>query len=200
MRLSLWDARYRNHWSRGSGEETQPAGTARIDRAMGLALLIQPQVSGGNTLATYGPRSMEIIAQLHPELQRWLALVIKHLDHSVVEGPRSRELQQHYFETGLSKVTGDQAKHCRTPCEAVHLVPFPWDSRKVKFDSPEGRERLTMFAGAALMIAQLYGIPIRWGGDWNLNWEPADNKFDDLMHFELGEKPAAESTEIDTTV
>jgi peptidoglycan L-alanyl-D-glutamate endopeptidase CwlK len=142
-------------------------------------------------MPTYGARSLDIVAQLHPELQRWLGLVIKQLDHSVVEGPRSKEMQQHYYEAGLSKVTGDQAKHCRVPCEAVHLLPFPWD-KAVPLDSRDGRERITLFAGAALMIAKIYGFPIRWGGDWNLNWETHDNTFDDLLHFELVTKPTGE--------
>lgn len=135
-------------------------------------------------MPTYGSKSMAIVAQLHPELQRWLGALIKELDHSVVEGPRDRALQDHYYAVGLSKVTGDQAKHCRVPCEAVHLLPYPWHPA-VKLDSPEGRERLTFFAGAALMVARRQGIPIRWGGDWNLNWDTYDNHFDDLLHWEL---------------
>ena len=29
------------------------------------------------------------------------------------------------------------------------------------------------------------GIPLRWGGDWDVDTELKDNDFDDLPHFEL---------------
>ena len=32
------------------------------------------------------------------------------------------------------------------------------------------------------------GINLRWGGDWNQNWEVNDNKFDDFPHFEIKEE------------
>jgi peptidoglycan L-alanyl-D-glutamate endopeptidase CwlK len=35
-----------------------------------------------------------------------------------------------------------------------------------------------------LGIAQSMGINLRWGGDWDKDWEVQDNKFDDFPHFE----------------
>ena len=29
------------------------------------------------------------------------------------------------------------------------------------------------------------GIKLRWGGDWDGDWQTRDNTFDDLPHFEL---------------
>jgi len=29
------------------------------------------------------------------------------------------------------------------------------------------------------------GLKIRWGGDWDMDTQTKDNKFDDLVHFEL---------------
>jgi len=29
------------------------------------------------------------------------------------------------------------------------------------------------------------GMKIRWGGDWDMDTQTKDNKFDDLVHFEL---------------
>ena len=29
------------------------------------------------------------------------------------------------------------------------------------------------------------GVEIRWGGDWDSDTQVKDNKFDDLVHFEL---------------
>ena len=28
-------------------------------------------------------------------------------------------------------------------------------------------------------------LKIRWGGDWDMDTQTKDNKFDDLVHFEL---------------
>ena len=35
--------------------------------------------------------------------------------------------------------------------------------------------------------AKSMGIDIRWGGDWDRDTEVRDNKFDDLVHFEIVE-------------
>ena len=32
---------------------------------------------------------------------------------------------------------------------------------------------------------ETWDIKLRWGGDWNMNFEVDDNKFDDFPHFEL---------------
>jgi len=49
------------------------------------------------------------------------------------------------------------------------------------------RERLSLFAGFVMMTGELTGNPIRWGGCWagGPNFKIAENKFDDLFHFEL---------------
>jgi len=63
------------------------------------------------------------------------------------------------------------------PSLAVNAAPYPIDW--------ENRERATLFAGYVLGVADEMGIKLRWGGDWNMNFETADNNFDDLWHFEL---------------
>jgi len=35
--------------------------------------------------------------------------------------------------------------------------------------------------------AQSLGYPLRWGGDWDGDTETNDNRFDDLVHFELAD-------------
>ena len=60
---------------------------------------------------------------------------------------------------------------------ACDVVPYPIDWND--------RERFHLFAGFVLGIANQMGIELRWGGDWNRNWEVDDNKFDDFPHFEL---------------
>ena len=135
-------------------------------------------------MPSYSSASTAILGQLHPDLQRWLRSLILITDHKLIEGPRDPDLQRRYFETGLSKgPPGPLAPHTLRPCQAVHLLPYPW--RLPSLDGQEARERFHLFAGVALEHARAMGIGVRWGGDWNQNLDPRDNGFDDLLHYEL---------------
>ena len=57
----------------------------------------------------------------------------------------------------------------------------------IKYVDCKDRERFHLFAGFVLGIARSMDIKLRWGGDWNMNFEVDDNKFDDFPHFELKE-------------
>ena len=83
------------------------------------------------------------------------------------------------FDEGKTKVLYPNGRHNDYPSNAVDVVPYPvdWDDR----------ERFHLFAGFVLGIARSMGINLRWGGDWNQNFEVDDNKFDDFPHFELRE-------------
>ena len=41
------------------------------------------------------------------------------------------------------------------------------------------------FGGLVTGLAKQKGIPLRWGGDWDGDNNFKDNRFDDLVHFEL---------------
>ena len=94
-----------------------------------------------------------------------------------MEGHRSAERQDKLFEEGRTKVKYPNGRHNANPSRAVDVVPYPidWDDR----------ERFHLFAGFVLGIAKSMGINLRWGGDWNQNFEVDDNNFDDFPHFEL---------------
>jgi peptidoglycan LD-endopeptidase CwlK len=62
------------------------------------------------------------------------------------------------------------------PSEAINVVLFPIDFNDW--------ERIIYFAGIVKGIASSVNIPIQ-GDDWNMNTQLTDNKFDDLVHFEL---------------
>ena len=81
------------------------------------------------------------------------------------------------FKKGNSKLKFPKGKHNSLPSVAVDVIPYPIDW--------EDRERMTYFAGYVVGIAKSMGITIRWGGDWNMDTKVKDNRFDDLVHFEL---------------
>ena len=125
----------------------------------------------------FGSRSRKQMKNIHPDLKKVLNEVIKHVDCSVLEGQRSAERQNKLFEEGRTKVKYPNGRHNANPSRAVDVVPYPidWDDR----------ERFHLFAGFVLGIAKSMGINLRWGGDWNQNFEVDDNQFDDFPHFEI---------------
>ena len=125
----------------------------------------------------WGPRSIKHLVTLDERLQKVLNEVIKYVDCSIIEGHRSGERQDRLFEEGRTKVKYPNGRHNANPSRAVDVAPYPidWDDR----------ERFHLFAGFVIGIGQSMGIRLRWGGDWNMNFEVDDNNFDDFPHFEL---------------
>ena len=128
----------------------------------------------------FGRRSRERLATCDERLQDVFNEVIKHVDCSVLEGQRDEERQNKLFDEGKTKVRFPNGRHNASPSRAVAVTPYPvdWDDR----------ERQTLFAGFVLGIARSMGIKLRWGGDWDMDFEVQDNRFDDFPHFEIKEK------------
>jgi peptidoglycan LD-endopeptidase CwlK len=125
----------------------------------------------------YSKSSLEKLYQCHPILQEVFNAVIKHVDTTIITGHRSKAEQNRLFDEGKSQLRYPKGKHNSLPSMAVDAAPYPIDWND--------RERITLFAGFVLGLAAERGIKLRWGGDWNMNFETADNNFDDLWHFEL---------------
>jgi hypothetical protein len=114
----------------------------------------------------FGKRSKERLATCDKKLQEVFNEVIKHVDCSVLEGHRGQERQDKLFEEGKTKVKYPNGRHNANPSRAVDITPYPvdWDDRG---------------------IAKSMGINLRWGGDWDQDFQVMDNKFDDFPHFEI---------------
>ena len=125
----------------------------------------------------FGKRSRERLATCDERLQKVFNEVIKFVDCSVLEGHRGQERQDQLFDEGKTKVKYPNGRHNSDPSRAVDVTPYPvnW----------EDRERQTLFAGFVLGVANQMGISLRWGGDWDQDFEVMDNRFDDFPHFEL---------------
>ena len=131
-------------------------------------------------MAKFGKKSKEKLATCDKRLQDVFNEVIKYVDCSILEGHRDERAQEKYFEEGKSKVRYPMGRHNSKPSRAVDVVPYPIDWND--------RERFHLFAGYVLGVASRMGYTLRWGGDWNMNFEVDDNKFDDFPHFELTNK------------
>ena len=128
----------------------------------------------------FGRKSRERLATCDKRLQDVFNEVIKEVDCSILEGHRDERRQDKLYEEKKTKVRYPMGRHNSKPRRAVDVAPYPidWDDR----------ERFHLFSGFVLGLARGMGITLRWGGDWNMNFEVDDNKFDDFPHFELKEK------------
>lgn len=113
----------------------------------------------------------------HPDLQAVIRKAITQINFTVLEGSRDEAAQNSAFAAGKSKLKYPHGKHNAFPSKAVDIAPYPVDWNN--------RERFAFLAGIMLATAKSMQIRLRWGGDWDRNGEMSDNKFDDLVHFEL---------------
>ena len=127
----------------------------------------------------FGRKSLKNLSTCDERLQEVFNEVIKTVDCSVLEGHRGKDRQNALYKEGKTKVKYPNGRHNAIPSRAVDVVPYPVDWND--------RERFHLFAGFVIGIAKSMGINLRWGGDWNQNWEVDDNKFDDFPHFEIKE-------------
>ena len=125
----------------------------------------------------FGKKSKERLNTCDSNLQKVFNEVIKHVDCSVLEGHRSKDRQNKLYEEGKTKVKYPNGRHNRQPSSAVDVTPYPVDWKD--------RERQTLFAGFVIGVASQMGINLRWGGDWDQDFQVVDNRFDDFPHFEL---------------
>lgn len=103
-------------------------------------------------------------------------IVLDHHDCKVIYGLRSIEEQTRLVRDRLSKTMN--SKHLIG--KAVDLAPHPIDWNNTK--------QFYYFAGMVITVAKNMQIPIRWGGDWDRDNDLDDQKFMDLVHFELVEE------------
>ena len=125
----------------------------------------------------FGKTSKERLNTCDSNLQKVFNEVIKHVDCSVLEGHREKDRQNKLFKEGKTKVKYPNGRHNRQPSSAVDVTPYPVDWKD--------RERQTLFAGFVIGVASQMGINLRWGGDWDQDFQVVHNRFDEFPHFEL---------------
>ncbi len=125
----------------------------------------------------FSEKSIAKLASCDPRLQRVFYEVVRNFDCTILEGHRDQERQNRMVDEGKSQVRWPDGRHNTVPSMAVDVTPYPvvWDDR----------ERQTLFAGYVLATAKAMGLDLRWGGDWSMDFQVKDNRFDDLVHFEL---------------
>lgn len=128
----------------------------------------------------FGKTSIENLRTCDERLQQVFNHAIKIIDCTIIEGHREKEKQDRYFAEGKSKVNFPDGKHNKTPSQALDACP--WVNGSLSWDT----RHCIYLAGIVTGVAEMMGIKIRWGGDWDMDREPiTDQEFQDLVHFEL---------------
>jgi peptidoglycan L-alanyl-D-glutamate endopeptidase CwlK len=152
----------------------------------------------------FGKTSRERLETCHPDLILIMdeAIKISRVDFGITQGARNFSTQLGYFLENKSKLdpriasNKERAKHVvgsgwRELSEAVDIYVYHSDRelrKKLAYDIPS----LAYVAGIVIATAtRLYNEGkishvVRWGGNWDRDGVIlADQKFDDLPHFEL---------------
>lgn len=131
----------------------------------------------------FSQKSKDKLATCHPALQELCNRVVQHFDMTVIQGHRTKAEHAAYVKSGATKVAYEQSKHSSKPSLAVDIAPYPLPK-----DWGKGwRDRVKFYELKAVMFheAAQMGIRLRWGGDWDGDYDYNDQTFDDLVHFEL---------------
>ena len=136
----------------------------------------------------YSPISRTRLDLCHPDLQVIFETVLPIIDHSILCGHRNEDDQEGCFLAKTSKLQWPNSWHNKLPSMAVDSGPYNIYIRNVDY---KDLQRLCFFAGivmgvAARLLAEKKILHrVRWGGDWDMDTELHDQKFRDLVHFEL---------------
>ena len=125
----------------------------------------------------FGRTSRKRLDTCHKQIQQLFEEVVKNYDCSIVCGHRGEKEQNEAYQKGNSQVKFPNGRHNALPSKAVDVAPYPIDW--------EDRDGFILFAGYVLGVASQLGLDIRWGGDWDGDFDLSDNEFDDLVHFEM---------------
>ena len=139
------------------------------------ARAFEPETS---RMPRFSERSRRRVASCHPDIQRVLVTAIEHgPDFAVLQGRRGRRAQTAALRAGHSQLPYPRSRHNTKPSLAVDVAPWPidWDDTN----------RFRFLAGFLLGVAAVLGIRLRWGGDWDRDFQERDERFRDLPHFEL---------------
>lgn len=132
----------------------------------------------------FGNTSRKRLSTCDPRLQVLMNKVIKHKDCTILYGFRNETEQNHFYDTGQTQVRWPGSKHNTLPSQAVDVAPWPIPKKWGKYEVKE-LVKFYEFAGIVKYEAARMGLNIRWGGDWDGDGDYTDQKFDDLVHFEL---------------
>lgn len=155
-------------------------------------------------MPSFSQQSNEKLEQCHPYLRKLMRSLIFYINFSVITGARNKEDQDEAFGKGTSKKKWPDGNHNalialpenereeykdKLPfySNAIDIAPYPvnWEEKeKIRFYYLAG------FIMKGFRDLQMKGdipfaVKLRWGGDWDGDFDLTDQTFYDLGHFEL---------------
>ncbi len=123
----------------------------------------------------FSKRSLNNLKGVHPDLVKVTkrALELTEIDFVVICGLRTKAQQQHLFAIGATRTTN--SRHLTG--HAVDFAPYPIDWRAL--------DKFKKISDAFMQASEELNIPIRWGGDWDMDGDSKDERFYDSGHIEL---------------
>lgn len=160
----------------------------------------------------FSKKSQRNLDTCNPLLGKLFRRVVVNFDCSILEGARSKNRQMTLLDEKKTKLKYPHSKHNvglgagRKLADAVDVVPYPidwrfeknlldlafeetgsgWDVGAKFLEVEHNIQRWFMFIGYVKGIASEMGISLISGADWDGDNCMADQKFDDLPHFEIG--------------
>jgi len=129
----------------------------------------------------FGHRSKRELLTMHVELQLICQRAIKIVDFAVICGYRDEEAQNLLYKLGRSRLKYPDSAHNTmvdgVPCSnAMDLAfrPVEWNNIK----------KWHYFGGIIMGVAGALDIDLRWGGDWDRDFNLTNQTFFDYGHFE----------------
>jgi len=147
----------------------------------------------------FGDKSLRQYNTLHRDLQIILSEAIKIIDFSILEGIRTTERQKKLFKEGRSKLDGvnKKSKHQGKKDKEGNFVSFAVDIMPYKKGTnafsgkQKDKNRFYFLMGIIKGITQKLiddnkiTHNVRFGLDWDGDFQFDDQSFDDLPHMEL---------------
>ncbi len=125
----------------------------------------------------FSKSSLEKLETADERLQNLFNEVVKDYDCTILCGTRSEKEQEEAFRKGWSTLHYPHSHHNSLPSRAVDVAPYPIDWND--------KERFYHFGGYVRGVAKMMGLDIRWGGDWNGDFNLKNQHFYDLPHYEV---------------
>lgn len=124
-------------------------------------------------MSKLGKKSLKELEGVHPDLIRVVerAIVISPQDFAVHDGIRTLEDQKRLVASGASKTL--DSRHLTG--HAVDLVPYI--NGKLRWEW----EPIYQIADAVRTAAREFGVPITWGGAWDVRLTSVDGAPEDVM-------------------
>lgn len=131
-------------------------------------------------MSVFSKSSEQRLASVDSRLVEALRIAILHVDFAIVCGHRGKEEQNAAHAAGKSKLKWPESKHNTKPSKAVDICPTT--GGKLDWNNANRFKHIGFFI---LGILAAKGTKARLGGDWDRDFDTADEKFVDLPHIEL---------------